>query len=304
MPSAALAAASRTPSSVAVSPGERLLDRGRPQRGVAHVRQPDPRLGDAATVDPDRRRHRHDRPLVLDPYELLVVGAPAGVLGDPDLGEDLVVADRGLEEVHEEVGRRDRARAAAAGDHELRAERQRRRPEVARGVGVGERASERAAVAHLLVGELGGGLGDQPGVLAHQVAGPHVVVGRHRADHEGVAVVPDAAQAVDPAEVDHHLGRVQAHPEHRQQALPTGQDLRLVTVLGECRERVLDRGRRHVVELCGDHAPAPSVESRPGSASSKCGIAAPSVAPPEPPWLIARHTRSGVHGIAMSLTPR
>ena len=41
--------------------------------------------------------------------------------------------------------------------------------------------------------------------------------------------------------------------------------------------------------------------------SSKCGIAAPSVAPPparrRPAW-IAFQTRSGVHGIRMSLTPK
>ncbi len=39
-------------------------------------------------------------------------------------------------------------------------------------------------------------------------------------------------------------------------------------------------------------------------AGSKWGAAAPVVPPPDDPLRIARHTRSGVQGIWMSLTPR
>ena len=259
---------------------ERLLDRARPDRRGAHVGEPDPRLGDGAALDPDRRRDGDDRPLVHDPDELLVVGAPPGVLGHPDLGQDLVLADRGLEEVHEEVRGRDGAAAAAAGDHELGAQRQRAGPEVARRVGVGERPAEGPAVPDLGVGQLVGRLGDHARVLAHQVARADVVVRGHRADDERVAVVADPAQRVDPAEVDHRLRGVEPHPEHRQQALPAGDDLGVVTVLGEGRQRVLDRGRRHVVELGGNHSAPPAFRSTVPSMpvdSSKCGAAAPVV---------------------------
>ena len=110
-----------------------------------------------------------------------------------------------------------------------------------------------------------------------------VVVRGQRADDDGVAVVADAAQAVDPAQVDDHVGGVQPHPQHGQQALAAGHDLGVVAVLGRAPERLLDGGRRQVVELGGDHAPAPSVEEVPGSDSSKCGIAAACVVPP-PAW--------------------
>ena len=84
--------------------------------GERRLRRPTPAAGSspcwsarscASAIVPPSALHGRgdgdDRPLVRDPDELLVVRAPAGVLGDPDLGQDLVLADRGLEEVDEEV---------------------------------------------------------------------------------------------------------------------------------------------------------------------------------------------------------
>ena len=85
------------------------------------------------------------------------------------------------------------------------AERERRRTEVTGGVGVRQRAAEGAAVPDLRVRDLRGRLGQQQRVLLDQAVVAHVVVGGHRADHEGVAVVADAAQRVDAAEVDDDL---------------------------------------------------------------------------------------------------
>src|SRR5690606_31985499 len=110
-------------------------------------------------------------------------------------------------------------------------------------------------------------------------------------------------------EVDHPLRRVEPHPQHRQQALAAGDDLGLVTVLGERRQGLLQGGRGQVVELGRDHDSAPSVRSAVPwfpDAGSKCGAAASVVGSPPPPpesW-IARQTRSGVHGIWMSLMPK
>ena len=155
MPSAAWSAAARTPSSVAGCAGQRLLDAAGPQRRGAHVGEPDPGLADRAAVGLDGRGDRDDRPLVGHPDELLVVGAPAGVLGDPDLGEDLVLADRGLEEVDEEVVGRDRAGAARRRRSRTRApSASAGGPEVTGRVGVRQRAAERAAVPDLGVGDL------------------------------------------------------------------------------------------------------------------------------------------------------
>src|SRR5680860_236670 len=58
-------------------------------------------------------------------------------------------------------------------------------------------------------------------------------------------------------------------------------------MLGECGECLLHRGGGEICELGGDHWPAPSVRSVP---------------PASPAWM-AFHTRSGVHGIMMSLAP-
>ena len=77
-------------------------------------------------------------------------------------------------------------------------------------------------------------------MLLDQLGVGHLVVRRHRADDDGVAVLPDAAQALHAPEVDDLLGCVEPHAQDRQQGLAAGQDLALVTGLGERRERILD----------------------------------------------------------------
>ncbi len=116
---------------------ERRLDGAGPQRGRPHVGEPDPGLADRAALDPHGGGDRDDRPLVGDPDELLVVRAPPGVLGDPHLGEDLVLADRGLEEVDEEVVGRD-------GPGPARARRSRTRPPARAPAPRGHRPGRRA----------------------------------------------------------------------------------------------------------------------------------------------------------------
>ncbi len=142
-------------------------------------------------------------------------------------------------------------------------------------------------------------------VLGDQRVGADDRVRRHRTDHDRVAVLADPAQGLDPAEVDDDLRGVEPHPQHRQQALSAGQDLGVVPVLAPARSAPprprWERGSRTVRGSCARSFRA---VAWPGSDSSKCGIAAPSVAPPAPGPLIALHTRSGVHGIRMSLTPR
>ena len=62
-------------------------------------------------------------------------------------------------------------------------------------------------------------------MLAHEgVAGNGVVRG-HGADDDGVAVLTDATQGVDPAQVHHDLRRGEAQPQDRQQALAAAEDL-------------------------------------------------------------------------------
>src|SRR5699024_332994 len=120
--------------------------------------------------------------------ELLVVPGPAGVLGDPDVDQDLAVADRGGEQVFEEVTGRDLPPPVGAGDRHHGVEGQGGGEQVPGGVGVGERAAEGAAVSDLRVGHGGGGLGQQSRMLAHQRVVHHVVVRGHGADDERIPV--------------------------------------------------------------------------------------------------------------------
>ena len=62
----------------------------------------------------DQRAHGHHRPVLLAAVELLVAVAVAVERREPDLGEDLVLADRGRQVVLEQVGGRDLALAAGA----------------------------------------------------------------------------------------------------------------------------------------------------------------------------------------------
>ena len=95
--------------------------------------------------------------------------------------------------------------------------------------------------------------------VTHQRVVHHLVVGGHRADDQLVAVLPDAAQLADPAEVDQR-GRVrQPQPQQRQQALPAGEHLGVLAGPAELGDRLVDRVRPHVVELRGDHWAPPAV---------------------------------------------
>ncbi len=88
--------------------------------------------------------------------------------------EDLVLADGRGPRADEELGRRDRAGAARAGDLELGVERERDRRQLRRGVGVGDRATDRAPVADLEVTDERDGLGEQ----RHRLTGGGVVLDR------------------------------------------------------------------------------------------------------------------------------
>ena len=115
----------------------------------------------------------------------------------------------------------------------------------------------------------------------------------------------------DLAQVDEQ-GRVgQPQPQHRDQALPAGEDLG-VLVCGQRRHGVRDRARRDVVELCRDHRASPFVGSD-GAADAAPPVLLVEVPPYDTvpaaavvdsvaaaaPWCTARHTRSGLAGMAM-----
>ena len=73
-------------------------------------------------------------------------------------------------------------------------------------------------------------------------------------------VVPHATQFRDAADVDDG-GRVRhPQPQHRDEGLPAGEDLAVLTGRADRRNRFGDRRRPHVVEARGDHCAPPSPE--------------------------------------------
>ena len=79
-----------------------------------------------------------------------------------------------------------------------------------------------------------------------------------RADGDVVAVLADVGKVGEPADVDEHGGLGEAQLHQRQQAVPTGEELGVVTVLASEAHRFLGARRSDVVERCGDHCPSPS----------------------------------------------
>src|SRR6185503_17886873 len=135
-----------------------------------------------------------------------------------------------------------------------------------------------------------------------------LVVRRHRPDRDPVAVVADAPQVGDPAQVDQHGRSRQPQPQHRDEALPTGEDLGVLTGLLQRGHGLVDRAGPDVVERRGDHWTSSScglfgsIEPRPAPGEwVSTGVS--KVARPCASW-IARQTRCGVHGISTSVTPR
>ena len=79
---------------------------------------------------------------------------------------------------------------------------------------------------------------------------------RERADGHMVSVVADVRQVGQPADVDQHRRRRQPQLHQRQQRVAAGEQLGVVAVLGEQRDRVVGRVGPDVVEQRGNHFPA------------------------------------------------
>ena len=152
--------------------GERGLGGGRAQRRRAHVHEPDARVGPGswhggtptmAQSWARRLNFWNDQP------------AP-GAFGTRISVSSSVGLQRRLEEAGEEVVDGDGALAARALGHERGPQREQHRGQVGRRVAVGDRAADGAAVAHLRVAHLAGGVAQERHLGAEQVAGLEVAV--------------------------------------------------------------------------------------------------------------------------------
>ena len=73
------------------------------------------------------------------------------------------------------------------------------------------------------------------------------------ADGEHPVVRADVVELLHPPEIDRTFGRARRMFIMRHEALAAGEHLRVVTVLGEPRQRLVERARRRIVEDRGFH---------------------------------------------------
>jgi len=86
------------------------------------------------------------------------------------------------------------------------------------------------------------------------------MVGGERPDPQRVPIAAQVVEPADPADVDQMGGPGQPEVHHRDQALPAGDDLRLVAELGQQSDRSRHVSRAVISECGGLHGP-PAVGS-------------------------------------------
>jgi len=173
--------------------------------------------------------------------------------------EDFVGPDRRRVVAGEEVGSRDRADAGCAAQVHRRPGGERDRRQLGRRVGVGQAAADGALAADGRMADVRHGLGHQRGGGTH---GRTVLDGPltdHRPDLHGTVGDVQGLEAGDAGEVDEHLGCGEAQRHQWPEALPAGDHPRLVAVLRQRVEHLLDRVGAHDTERRRLHRrPTPS----------------------------------------------
>lgn len=143
----------------------------------------------------------------------------------------------------------DGAGAAAGRNVHRRADRSTDGRHFGGGVGMGDAAGHRAAVANGSVPYVGHRRGNQWSVAGDLGRLLRFRVAHHRPEGEAsVGVDSDLFQRIDRADVDDMLGTAEPEGHDRQEALPAGQHLGVITVLGKHRKRLVDRRRPVIVE--------------------------------------------------------
>ena len=177
-------------------------------------------------------------------------------LGHPDLGDHLVGCERGLEEALEEVVGGDHALTATGPRTTMRAARGRAPPRAGRRRGRRARASRRAC--------RGDGPADRrPRPRPRAAAGTCSREQRRSCSTSWWRVSPPIAivvagvvhvgEVAEPTDVDEHRRGRQPQLHERQQRVTAGEELGVVAVLGEQRDRFVDGVGAGVVERGRDH---------------------------------------------------
>ena len=172
---------------------------------------------------------------------------------EADGRQDLVVVESGGEGALEEVRRGDVTTAARAGRFQRRIEGERYRRQLGGGVGVCDRAADRAPIPDLEMTDVGQREREQRHGPAQFRISFGVCLTNHRANPSGIRSDLDPSELVDLAEVDQPVELRQPQRQHGDQALATGERLDGVAARRQSGDRLVECGRGLVVERCRLH---------------------------------------------------
>ena len=244
VPSAACAAASAGEAPAASASSTPAC----PQRGRPHARETDLHaIADTGGGDGNRR------PVLRAPHVLEIRPRRDG--RHPDLGEDLLPLERGLERADEELHGRDRPFPTRSTRDEIGVEREQDGRQVGGRIAMRDRAADRASVTHLRIADQRSGLRDHRTMLREHRVARELSVPCERTDRDPIAVLTDVTQLVEASDVDEQRGTRDAQAHGGNERVPAGEKLR-VLVAAEQGNGLIDRLRPLVVEGRGNHEPA------------------------------------------------
>src|SRR5688500_17631806 len=103
-------------------------------------------------------------------------------------------------------------------------------------------------MANLVVTDLRCDALEHRALTTEQLVGLEITVSRERADRQMIPAVVHIREITNSTHVHQHTGCGEAQLHERQQRHPTSKDLRLVTVLSERSNHLVDRAGAHVLE--------------------------------------------------------
>ena len=166
---------------------------------------------------------------------------------DMDCYQHLFGLDRGRHDVDEKVVRSDAPAAGRACQLQLRFQRDDDCRPVRRRIRICQRAADGAAIAHLRIGNLVGGLMEDRQYLAQRFGRKQFGMRGQCSDPDAVADL-DSLQFVDAADIDEQRRRRQPQFQCRDQCMAAGNELGAVGILLQEADGLGQRGCANVIE--------------------------------------------------------
>jgi hypothetical protein len=199
------------------------------------------RVGDVSVAEGDAHRHTGQRVVAVAARQLDERGpGPGSRTREGHRDGQLAGPDVGLERADEELDRRHGPGARGAGDLDVAAEEGEDGRQLGGGVGVHDRPEAGPPVADDRVGDPVERLAEQRDGGRRVVVAVQSGVPDAGTDADAVVADLEGVELVDPFEVDERRRRREPHVQQRDEALAAGEDLAVVTELGERLEGFLD----------------------------------------------------------------